>query len=181
MGALCCCIFPTQKTPGPSPWEKIHLWVNITFTWKSRVGKKATALPLIVGIIHRTITSQSPRQHGLLFAYTKPAYSFIFKRKRSGEKIVLWQTCTQKKTWGQIFRWHKSAAVEERHWFTSAKCQALNHHWHTVEKQAFPRIRAIAEQFLSLNQDSFLLPVSIQMYIEVLLCALRFCCSCCFS
>lgn len=37
--------------------------------------------------------------------YTKTACSFIFEQKRrSSEKIVFRQTCTQKKIWGQIFR-----------------------------------------------------------------------------
>lgn len=87
MGASCCCIFPPQKKSDSVPWEQINLWVNIAFKWKSRVGKKATALPLIIELFHRTIASWCSRQHGLLFSYTKRAYSFILKKKKVVKKL----------------------------------------------------------------------------------------------
>lgn len=101
-----CFMLLTQKTSNSSPWEQIPLWVNSTRN--SKVGPKGHSFAPRQRDFSQNNPSQGSRQHGLLFS----ARSFIYKQKRSGEKIGLWQTCPQKKIWGQIFRCHKSAAVK---------------------------------------------------------------------
>lgn len=132
--------FLSQKTSNSSPWEQTPLWVNSSFTWNSKVGPKGHSFAPQQRDFSKNNPSQGFWHHGLLFS----AQSFIYKQQKSGERIGLWQTCPQKKIWGQVFRCHKSAAVKEQHWFTSAKCQPVNPHWHTVEKQAFPSTWAIS-------------------------------------
>lgn len=140
MAASCCCISYHRKHQIQALGSKLLSGWTAPSPGIARLAQKATALPPSKGIFQRTIHL---RVSDIMACCFQPEVSFT-NNKKSGERIGLWQTCPQKKIWGQVFRCHKSAAVKEQHWFTSAECQPVNPHWHTVEKQAFPSTWAIS-------------------------------------